>query len=73
MPLFFDEAHGDGCEHGSAASGQTVALALTDPDSNEDVPSYAARFAGDFMLTSQGDQEQIFVRDAGSPRQASRY
>ena len=35
-------------------------LALTDPDSNEVVPSWAQRFAGKFMLTSQGDQEQIF-------------
>jgi hypothetical protein len=26
------------------------------------VPSDAARFAGEFMLTSQGDKEQIFVR-----------
>ena len=41
--------------------GQTVKLALTDPDSNEIVPPDAPRFAGDFMLTSQGDQEQIFV------------
>ena len=43
------------------ATAQSVRLALTDPDSNEDVPSYAPRFAGEFMLTSQGDQEQIFV------------
>jgi hypothetical protein len=42
---------------------------LTDPDSNENVPAYADRFAGDFMLTSQGDQEQIFVQDAGTPGQ----
>jgi len=38
-----------------------VQLMLTDPDSNEVVPDYAPRFAGDFMLTSQGDQQQIFV------------
>ena len=43
-------------------------LALTDPDSNEDVPAFATRFAGDFMLTSQGDKQQIFVHDAdGTP------
>jgi hypothetical protein len=41
--------------------GQTVTLGLTDPDSSEVVPSDAPRFAGDFMLTSQGDQQQIFV------------
>jgi hypothetical protein len=33
---------------------------LTDPDSNEDVPPSGPRFANDFMLTSQGDKEQIF-------------
>jgi hypothetical protein len=46
-----------------------VNLALTDPDSNADVPDYADRFAGDFMLTSQGDQEQIFLQDAGTLQQ----
>lgn len=43
------------------ATAKTVKLALTDPDSSEVVPSFAKRFAGDFMLTSQGDQEQIFA------------
>ena len=36
-------------------------LALTNPDLNEVVPFSASRFAGDFMLTSQGDLQQIFV------------
>ena len=45
--------------------GQQVNLALTDPDSNEIVPFDAPRFGGDFMLTSQGDQEQIFVNNRG--------
>jgi hypothetical protein len=45
--------------------GQTVNLALTDPDSTEVVPQDAHRFAGDFMLTSQGDQEQIFLSHLG--------
>ena len=44
---------------------QVVRLALTDPDSNEIVPNSGPRFAGDFMLTSQGDKEQIFVRRGG--------
>jgi hypothetical protein len=47
-----------------------VHLALTDPDSNEVVPAYAKRFAGDFMLTSQGDKEQIFVAHAGTRHQS---
>ena len=45
--------------------GRRVKLALTDPDSNELVPASAHRFAGDFMLTSQGDKEQIFVQRKG--------
>ena len=68
-PLFYDEA--------LATVANTDAdyffpqrLALTDPDSNENVPLFATRFAGDFMLTSQGDQEQIFVHDAGRSDQS---
>jgi hypothetical protein len=40
--------------------GSHVKLALTDPDSSEIVPAAAPRFRNDFMLTSQGDQEQIY-------------
>jgi hypothetical protein len=69
-PLFFDEADATLANTNSADYGKLEPLALTDPDSNEVVPSFATRFAGDFMLTSQGDQEQIFVRDAGGTRQA---
>ena len=65
-PLFFDEDSATVANRDSAQFGQTVSLALTDPDSNEDVPFFAPRFAGDFMLTSQGDKQQIFVHDAGS-------
>ena len=68
-PLFGDEAEATVANAGSSA-GQTVSLALTDPDSNEIVPPAAPRFRGDFMLTSQGDQEQIYVRDAGTRRQS---
>jgi hypothetical protein len=59
-PLFFDEATATVANAGSA-EGSKVKLALTDPDSNEVVPASGPRFAGDFMLTSQGDMEQIFV------------
>jgi hypothetical protein len=44
-------------------------LALTDPDSSQVVPPSAPRFGGDFMLTSQGDKEQIYVRGAGTAGQ----
>lgn len=43
-----------------AVSGQPVKLALTDPDSNAVVPESSPRFAGQFALVSQADQEIIF-------------
>ncbi len=62
--LFYDESLA------TAVNGphftKTVKLGLTDPDSNEVVPWVAPRFSGDFMLTSQGDEEQIYVYGAGS-------
>jgi hypothetical protein len=67
-PLFDDEAEVTVANSGSS-HGQTTKLALTDPDSNEVVPSYASRFEGDFMLTSQGDKQQVFVSAAESSRQ----
>jgi hypothetical protein len=66
--LFFDEARATVANVNSPSYGTTVKLALTDPDSNEVVPA-GARFGGDFMLTSQGDEEQIYVSDAGEPGQ----
>lgn len=66
-PLFYDEATAtvaDGPDR-----GRTVALALTDPDSSEIVPAASRRFAGDFVLDSQGDQQQIYVSDPGGPAQ----
>ncbi len=46
--------------------GAGTTLALTDPDSSGVVPSAAPRFRGDFMLNSQGDQEQIYSSNPGS-------
>lgn len=62
--LFGDEAAAR-----TATGGKAVHLALTDPDSSGAVPTYAGRFGGDFMLTSQGDLEQIFVAGLGGPHQ----
>ncbi len=67
-PLFYDEATATVANVGAQA-GHRVSLALTDPDSNEVVPRDAARFGGDFMLTSQGDKEQIYVRPPHRHRQ----
>ena len=41
--------------------GASTTLALTDPDSNEVVPGESPRFAHDFVLDSQGDQQQIYL------------
>jgi hypothetical protein len=62
--LFGDEAAAT-----TVPGGKPVHLALTDPDSTETVPAYAQRFGGDFMLTSQGDLEQIFVSGLGGRHQ----
>jgi hypothetical protein len=65
--LFGDEAR---ARLANAGGHGRVKLALTDPDSNEVVPAYAGRFAGDFVLDSQGDKEQIYVAGAGTRRQS---
>ena len=67
-PLFSDEDQAIVANIGGAQFGDSVALALTDPDSNEVVPA-GARFGGDFMLASQGDQEQIYLSGAGRRQQ----
>jgi hypothetical protein len=68
-PLFYDEARATVANSGSGA-GKTVKLGLTDPDSSAVVPFSAPRFRGDFVLDSQGDQQQIYVAHAGTPRQS---
>lgn len=59
--LFGDE---DSATRANSGQSGTTKLALTDPDSNFAVPAYATRFGGQFELTSQGDNLQIFVADA---------
>jgi hypothetical protein len=49
-----------------ASAGKTVTLALTDPDSNMVFPSSSPKFAGDFMLNSQGDKQLIFSGPSGT-------
>ena len=53
----------------NAGGGAPVDLALTDPDSSTVVPSTSPRFAGDYELTAQGDQQMIFASRLGSDRQ----
>lgn len=66
-PLFSDEATATAAN--GPNMGQAVTLGLTDPDSNEVVPASSARFGGDFVLDSQGDQQQVYVSDPGGPAQ----
>jgi hypothetical protein len=68
-PLFFDEDTARVANLNSPDVGTSTQLALTDPDSNEVVPFSGPRFGGDFILTSQGDQEQIYVSGAGGRHQ----
>ena len=46
-----------------ADPGAPSQLGLTDPDSNGVVPKSAPRFGGDFLLTSQGDDQQVYTPD----------
>jgi len=57
-PLFYDEALAK--QANGPDAGKTIHLALTDPDSNQVVALDSPRYAGDFVLDSQGDQELIF-------------
>jgi hypothetical protein len=68
-PLFYDESSATVANKGTSQYLASIKLALTDPDSNEIVPARGPRFAGDFMLTSQGDKEQIYVSGAGTAHQ----
>ena len=62
-PFFAGNATATGVNAPNA--DKKVTLALTDPDSNELVPSSSPEFAGDFMLNSQGDEELIFSDASG--------
>ena len=61
-PVFNDNAQATVANIGGQ---KPITLALTDPDSNEVVPAPASRFQGDFVLDSQGDLQQIYLRDLG--------
>jgi hypothetical protein len=67
QPVFYDNSTATVANVNSPTWGKSVALALTDPDSNEVVPTGSPRFAGDFMLDSQGDQQQVYLDGAGGP------
>ncbi|GAA4141951.1 hypothetical protein [Leifsonia shinshuensis] len=58
-PVLFDNSVATSAN--TATAGQKVQLALTDPDSNTVVPRSSSRFAGSFLLDSQGDQQLLFL------------
>jgi hypothetical protein len=45
-----------------AVTGKSVSLALTDPDSNANVPLSSPRFAGQLALAAQADKQLVFAR-----------
>jgi len=67
-PVFFDNSPAVIANLNEPKRGATVPLALTDPDSNAVVPAASPRFAGDFMLDSQADSQQVYVAGANSNR-----
>jgi hypothetical protein len=69
-PVFFDNASATVANSNSLQHGQQVTLGLSDPDSNSVVPGSSPRFGGDFVLDSQGDLQQVYVRHAGMPNQS---
>lgn len=50
----------------NAVTGQTSKLSLSDPDSDETMPSTSPQYAGDVLLDSQGDSQQVFVHAPGT-------
>jgi hypothetical protein len=63
--VFADDSSATVANTNDPMYGKPVTLGLTDPDSNNVVPRSSPRFAGDFVLDSQGDQQQVYVRNAG--------
>lgn len=64
-PVFKDDSS---AQLADGAQAKSTTLALTDPDSNIVVPSSSHRFANDFMLDSQADQQLIFADSATAPQ-----
>lgn len=68
-PVFTDTSVATTANSG-ANHGKSEKLALTDPDSTEVVPSTSPRFAGNYLLDSQGDKELVFTGGAGGSNPA---
>jgi hypothetical protein len=70
--VFYDEAPARVANVNLPNFGRRVHLALTDPDSSEILPLNEPRFGGQYMLDSQGDQQQIFLGNPDGQNGASR-
>lgn len=68
--VFTDEAKASVANTNQSTSGKARQLALSDPDSSAIVPAFATRFAGDYVLDSQGDDQQIFAHNPGASNQS---
>jgi hypothetical protein len=68
--VFTDMAKASVANTNQSTSGKARQLALSDPDSSAIVPAFATRFAGDYVLDSQGDDEQIFAHNPGASNQS---
>jgi hypothetical protein len=60
-PTFADDANAT-----DALTGLPVTLALTDPDSNANVPAASPLFGGQVVLDGQADQQLVFAAQIGS-------
>jgi hypothetical protein len=68
-PVFSDNSSAIVANTNDPLHGTSVALALTDPDSNNVVPRSSPRFGGDFVLDSQGDGQQVYAQRPGTAGQ----
>jgi hypothetical protein len=55
-PVFYDDSTAT-----DALTGQTITLALTDPDTNYIMPSVSPLYGGDLATVSQGDGRLVFA------------
>jgi|GEM_PF-268245 len=54
-----------------AAAGATTTLNMSDPDSNNIVPSESPKYAGQVVLGDQGDSKLIFSKNIGTASQVN--
>ena len=68
--VFTDVAKASVANTDQSTSGKAHRLALSDPDSSAIVPAFATRFAGDYVLDSQGDDGRSSLTTPARPTSA---